>query len=260
VQRVAALLLAALVAGAAAALDVPPLRGRVNDLAGLLAPSTVRELDARLEAYERETGHQLAVLVIPTLEGDPLEDFSIRVVEAWKLGSAGRDDGLLLLIAVAERKARIEVGHGLEGAVTDAVSARVLRDTLGPALAAGIPDKGVRDALDALMLAAAQENTGAEEEEPSRVPMAVFALLWFGLMFAAIALEQARLRGLRGNDRWDRRARRRSGVWIEPGGWGGGYGGGFGSGGFGGGGLGGTGGGFRGGGGSFGGGGASGGW
>ena len=255
-----ALLLAALAAGAAAALDVPPLRGRVNDLAGLLAPSTARELEGKLEAYERETGHQIAVLVIPTLEGDPVEDFSIRVVEAWKLGSGGRDDGLLLLIAVADRKARIEVGHGLEGAVTDAVSARVIRDTLGPALAGGVPDKGVRDALDALMLAAAQENTGAEEAEAPRLPAALFALVWIGLMFAAIAIEQARLRGLRGNDRWNRRARRRGGVWIEPGGWGGGFGGGFGSGGFGGGGFGGTGGGFRGGGGSFGGGGASGSW
>jgi uncharacterized protein len=256
VVRAGALGLTALLAGAAVALDVPPLRARVTDQAGLLAPATARELDQTLARYERETGHQLALLVVPTLAGEALEDYALRVVESWKLGSTGSDDGLLLLIAVAERRARIEVGHGLEGAVTDALSARVLRDTLGPALAAGAPDRGVREALDVLMSAARQEVSGPAQRT-SRMPLALFFLTWFGLAFAALAIERARLRALRGHDRWDRPARGGDRVWIEPAGWGGGFGfpgqrGGFGGG------LGG--GGFRGGGGSFGGGGASGRW
>jgi uncharacterized protein len=254
VARAAALLLTALVAGAAAALDVPAPGNRVADLAGLLAPATVRALEQTLGDYERETGHQFAVLVVPTLGDEALEDYSLRVAERWGLGSATRDDGLLLLIAVAERRARIEVGHGLEGAVTDALSARVLRDTLGPALAAGIPDAGVRDSLDILMRAAREESPG--RPEAPRLPVALFALAWFGLALLALSRERARTRRLRRNTRWDRRGRAGR-VWIEPPGWGGGFGlpgnrGGFG-GGFGGGG-------FRGGGGSFGGGGASGGW
>jgi uncharacterized protein len=256
VSRLGALLLAALLAGPALALDVPPLAARVTDQAGLLAPSTVRELEQKLADYERETGHQFAVLIIPTLADDSLEDFSMRVVEGWKLGSAGRDDGLLLLIAVGDRKARIEVGHGLEGAVTDAVSARVIRDTLGPALAAGIPDVGVRNALDLLMHAGAQENLG-EPEQPSLPPAILSLGVWLALAFALMLLERARLRALRGDGR--RHGRGRPGrVWIGPAGWGGGFGGGFGGGSFGGGGFGG--GGFSGGGGSFGGGGASGRW
>jgi uncharacterized protein len=253
--RAAALLTALLVAWNASALEVPPPGARVTDLAGLLSPAAARALEQQLAAYEQRTGHQFAVLVVASLEGDPLEDFSMRVAEAWKLGGAERDDGLLLVIAVAERRARIEVGHGLEGAVTDALAARVIRGTLAPALAAGLPDDGVREALETLMRAAEEES--ARRDRPSRVPLGLFALFWIGLAVLALLVERARLQGLEGHARDGRRRRRRH-VWIEPAGWGGGLGGfrppgSFGT-------RGGPGGGFRGGGGSFGGGGASGGW
>src|SRR5262249_5845924 len=155
-----------------------------------------------------------ALLVIASLENEALEDYSMRVVESWKLGSAKRDDGLLMLIAVAERRARIEVGHGLEGAITDALSARVLRGTLGPALAAGVPDDGVRESFEILMREAEQESTGPVR---SRAPVAFSLLVWIALAFLALNLERARQRALGGRGR----ARRR--VWVEPAGWGGGF-------------------------------------
>jgi uncharacterized protein len=237
----------------AAALDVPPSNWRVTDLAGLLSPSAVQELEQQLEGYETRTGHQFLVLIVPSLEGEALEDYSLRVAESWKLGSAGRDDGLLLLISVGDRKARIEVGHGLEGAITDALSSRILRGTLGPPLAAGHAEAGIRASLEQLMRAAEQEATGRNS---SPVPPALFVLLWIAFLILAVQLDRARRRALAENHHWGRRRRDRSHVWIEPPGWGGGFGGmGQHGGGFGGGG-----GGFRGGGGSFGGGGASGSW
>jgi len=241
-----------LTASGALALEVPPPGQRVVDRAGLLAASTVAALEQQLAAYETRTGHQLALLVIPSLEGEVLEDYSLRVVEAWELGSAERDDGLLLLISVGDRKARIEVGHGLEGAVTDALSARLIRDTLGPALAAGKPDDGVRETLALLMRAGEGESVG-EQGGATQWPVALFGLTWIALLFLAMSVERRRREALHGHDRWGRRTRPWNHVWIEPAGWGGRTGGWTSGGGFGGGG-------FRGGGGSFGGGGASGSW
>src|SRR5689334_15090548 len=86
------------VASPAAALEVPPLRGRVNDLAGVMSTPEQGGLEQRLKAFEAQTGHQFALLTVPSLEGDSLEDFSIRVVEAWRLGDQKKDDGLLLLV------------------------------------------------------------------------------------------------------------------------------------------------------------------
>ena len=142
---------------AAVALEVPPLTGRVSDLAGLLAPAERARLDEKLSAYERATGHQFAVLLVPSLEGEPLEDYTMRVVEAWKLGRAHGDDGLLLFVALAERRFRIEVGYGLEGVVTDALAAQVERNVLAPAFREKRYGEGVEAALDLLMRAAGGE-------------------------------------------------------------------------------------------------------
>ncbi len=109
------------------ALDVPSLTGRVVDLAHVLPPNTVESLTARLKAHEETTSNQVTVLVLPSLEGEPLESFSHRVATTWKLGQKGTDNGVLLLVAMKERKIRIEVGYGLEGALTDARSAQIIR-------------------------------------------------------------------------------------------------------------------------------------
>jgi uncharacterized protein len=116
----------------ALALEVPPLRGRINDYAGMIQPDKARELEDRLSSFERETGHQIAVLTIPSLEGDPLEDFSIRVAENWKIGQKGFDNGAILLVAQKEHKLRIEVGYGLEGVLPDAIANRIINEIIVP--------------------------------------------------------------------------------------------------------------------------------
>src|SRR6185312_11090463 len=109
-----------------AALDVPPLTGRVVDLAHVLPAQDTQQLSDQLKVHEENTGNQVAVLILPSLEGEPLEEFSHRVATAWKLGRKGTDNGALLLVAIKERKVRIEVGYGLEGVLTDARSAQII--------------------------------------------------------------------------------------------------------------------------------------
>jgi len=140
-----------LVVGPAFALAVPSLDGRVNDHAGLLPHDRAQDLEQRLADYEQKTGHQFVLLTIDSLEGDPLEDFSMRTVEKWKLGRKKVDDGLLLLIAKKERKVRIEVGYGLEGSITDADSSRIIRHVIAPAFRANDYAGGIELAFAALM-------------------------------------------------------------------------------------------------------------
>lgn len=149
----------ALAASPAHAREVPLLRGRVTDEAGALG-ARAAALEQTLAAYERDTGHQFAVLVVRSLEGENLEVFSMKVAERWRLGDRRRDDGLLLLVAIDDRAARIEVGYGLEGAVPDVVAGRVLREHMTPRFAAGDYAGGVEAGLDALMRAARGEALG----------------------------------------------------------------------------------------------------
>ncbi|HBZ72769.1 MAG TPA: hypothetical protein DEP35_24770, partial [Deltaproteobacteria bacterium] len=141
----------------ARALDVPPLRARVNDLAGLLPPERQAQLEERLARYEQETSHQIVLLTVPSLEGDAIEDFSIRVADAWKIGHKGLDNGIIVVIARDERRARVEVGRGLEGAVPDVVASRILRDRMFPLFRAGRVPDGVDAGIEALMAAARGE-------------------------------------------------------------------------------------------------------
>jgi uncharacterized protein len=251
-----ATLLFALVAWArpAYALDVPPLRGHVNDHADMLSPAAEQQLEQRLSNYEAKTQQQFALLTVESLDGDALEDFSMRVVEQWKLGKKGKDDGLLLLIVKSDRKIRFEVGYGLEGDVTDVFTARVTRNVLAPAFRAGQIESGVDQAFTALMQKASGQVVDSEKlsREPAKrrgpSPFGVVALLFLLLPFVLPLL-------------LGRGRSRRGGVFIGGlGGFGGGGFGGFGGGGGGGGFGGGGGGGFSGGGGGFGGGGSSGEW
>jgi uncharacterized protein len=136
---------------------VPVLRARVTDLADLLPPERERALEARLSAFEGETSHQLAVLTVPSLEGEPIESFALRVAEQWKLGDQRVDNGMLLVVAKADRAARVEVGYGLEGVVPDAVAKRVLEDTMFPRFRAGDFPGGIDAACEALIRAARGE-------------------------------------------------------------------------------------------------------
>ncbi|GEM_PF-588660 len=114
------------------ALEVPQLSAPVTDMAGLLSADQAGQLNRLLLDYETETSNQFAVLIIPSLEGEVLESYSIRVAETWALGQADKDNGLLLLVALAERRLRIEVGYGLEGVLTDAFCGRVIDNSIVP--------------------------------------------------------------------------------------------------------------------------------
>jgi uncharacterized protein len=236
--------LLSLVTPRAMALDVPKLAGRVNDLAGLLPASSAAALETRLADYEARTGNQFVLLTVPSLEGDEIASFGIRVAEHWKLGQKGKDNGLILIIAPQDKKMRIEVGYGLEGNVPDAIAARVIRDVLGPSFRRGDFAGGIDAAFGVLMHAASGEGSDALPPEPTSqarkrspfvalLPVLLPLLLFFLLSNAG------------GGGR-----RRGGGFYVGPG-----FGGGFGGGGRHGGG-----GGFGGGGGGFGGGGASGEW
>ncbi len=126
-------LLALLLAGAARAeVPVPPLSTRVTDLTATLDAQQIQALESRLAAFETKKGAQLAVLLVPTTQPETIEQFALRVAEAWKLGRKGVDDGALLLVAKDDRALRIEVGYGLEGALNDATAKRIIAEIITP--------------------------------------------------------------------------------------------------------------------------------
>ena len=133
------------------ALDVPPLTGRVVDRAQVLPADVASSLAHDLEAHEAKTGNQVAVLILPTLEGEPLEEFSHRVAATWKLGQKGTDNGVLLLIALRERKIRIEVGYGLEGTLTDLRAAHIIRQEIVPRFRSGDLPGGIASGVQAIL-------------------------------------------------------------------------------------------------------------
>ncbi len=252
------LALAALLAALPAlglARDVPRLTGPVVDEAGILSAADVRRLDALARAareVEGRRGVQLQFLVVRELDGEPIEQFAIRVAEAWRLGDAARDDGVLLVVAVDDRKVRIEVGNGVEGALTDVQASRIIRSVLTPAFRAGRYGDGLHEAGVQVLRALGALPAGMPErasERPSRSGR------FGGLLGVVLLILVVVLRLTFGGSPF-----RRS-HW-RGGGWGGGLGGGGGGGGWGGGlgGGGGSGGGWSGGGGGFSGGGASGSW
>ncbi len=127
------ILLALLLYGTAQAeVAVPKLTQRVTDLTSTLDAAQRQALDARLAAFESGKGSQIAILILPTTQPETIDQFGIRVAEAWKLGRKGVDDGVLLLIAKDDRKLRIEVGYGLEGALNDATSKRIVSEIITP--------------------------------------------------------------------------------------------------------------------------------
>ena len=111
---------------------VPPLQARVTDLTGTLSREQAASLEAELAQFEKARGSQIAILLVPGTQPESIEAYSIRVAEAWKLGRKGIDDGILVLVAKNDRKLRIEVGRGLEGAVPDAIAKRIVAETIGP--------------------------------------------------------------------------------------------------------------------------------
>ena len=256
------LLLALLAVPGAAALRIPPPPDRrINDYAGALSPAERDRLEQKLIAREPASQNQVVVAIFRSLEGESLEDYSIRLAKAWRIGQKGLDNGVIFLVFLNDRKMRIEVGYGLEGSLTDAVSSSILRDIVAPLFREGRIADGIGAGLDAIDRAIAgtyQRPPGPNRGQPTHgfgwreaLGLVFVGLLLFVLVQNRIQSAALRRRGYTGG----------SSGW----GWGGPFvGGGFGGGGFGGGGFGGGsgggGGGFSGGGGSFGGGGSSGSW
>ena len=173
-------MLAALVlAAVAAAAPTPPAPARwVEDHAAFLSPATRAALDARLEGYERATGHQVVVWIGKTIGGAPLEDWAVQTFAAWKVGRKGLDDGIVMFILAGDRAIDIEVGYGLEDRVPDAIASRIIRDVMTPRLRAGDRDAAVTSGVDALLAAIEGHPwAGAGAERPVTMP----AGEWIGL-------------------------------------------------------------------------------
>jgi uncharacterized protein len=282
VTALAAVWLTAPLVPAGAQQVVPPLTGHLVDTTGTLSDEARATLDTKLTAFEERKGSQIAVLLVGTTAPEAIEQYSLRVAEQWGIGRAGVDDGVVLVVALDDRRMRFEVGYGLEGAVPDALARRIIAETIAPRFYEGDYAGGLDAGLDALI--------GLIDGEPLPVPVArepefePFAALpvilflsvflaplfrrVFGSLFGAATLGAGAgvivwlisslvvagvfigamvfvfaLAGIGTPGRWSSGRR----GWGVPGGFGGGFGGGGGGG-------------FRGGGGRFGGGGASGGW
>ena len=238
---------------AAAEINLPSMpRDYVVDLAGIIDPGARQELNGYLSELEQKTSAQVVVLTVPSLEGKPLEDFSLSVAGKWKLGQKGKDNGVLLLVALKERKYRFEIGYGLEGSLPDSFVGTLGREYLVPNFRRGDYSAGIELAVSAVAQKIAEDagvRISGLENAPVPAPadesggtVNLFNLILAGIFFLIVLGLFLRHPGL-------------FLLFLLGGGGRGGFGGGFGGGGFGGGGS------FGGGGGGgFGGGGASGGW
>jgi uncharacterized protein len=158
--RGAALLALVAAASVVAAVDVPFLTGRVVDNAEILKPATCERVGAALKAHEDATSDQIAVLTVPTLGGESVEEFADRVFAQWKLGQRGKDNGVLVVVAPQDRRMRIEVGYGLEGTLTDVAASRIIRNVMTPAFKDGDYDRGVADGVAAIVATLEGKATG----------------------------------------------------------------------------------------------------
>jgi uncharacterized protein len=240
--------------------EFPPLSGRIVDQARLLNPASYEQIEAKLAALERDTGHQMVVVTVDDLQGLEIEDYGYRLGRTWGIGRATQNDGVLLIVAPKERKVRLEVGYGLEPVLTDAFSAQVIQNHILPHFRTRHFRAGITAGVDAvdrqLRIDPAQAESRALAAEPPRNGAPVGPIVVIGLVFLFIFIaawgaaassggRRRRRRGVAPILIWSAaealsrssRGSRSSSSWS-----GGGFGG------------------FSGGGGSFGGGGASGGW
>lgn len=244
--------------GAGALVPIPDLSHRVTDLTSTLSAAQANALEDKLAAFEAKQGSQIAVLIVPTTQPEEIAQFGIRVADAWKIGRKNVDDGVLLIVAKEDRKMRLEVGYGLEGAIPDAIAKRVIAETITPYFKAGDFAGGIDAGVTQLMRLIEGERLPPPQEAPAgqqnggafifvlfggivagwilsamlgRVMGGMLAglgsgavgALLFGFGFAAflIGLMVFFIVGIR---------QRSYGGWSSGGGFGGGYGGGYGGG------------------------------
>jgi len=169
-------------------LNVPKLKGPVNDLAGILSDDKKTEIENFLFEIEKKSDVQIAVLTIPSLEGENCEEYSLRVAETWQLGSKEKDSGVLLLVAVNDKKMRIEVGYGLEASITDAAAGRIIRNVIAPEFKTGNFGSGIFLGVKAIAGCALQDenmlskiNSSDDDSDGLAIIIGLTALfiIWF---------------------------------------------------------------------------------
>lgn len=179
---------------AAELVAVPALQSPVTDLTQTLTAQQQQSLESMLRSYEQRKGSQIALLLVPSTQPETIEQYSIRVVEQWKLGRSKVDDGVLLVVAKNDHTVRIEVGYGLEGVLTDAVTSRIIRNVIAPQFRQGNFYQGISDGLTRVMELAEGEalpsgdNTNTNRERSNNLP---WPLLIFGLLIVGSALRAA---------------------------------------------------------------------
>ena len=180
---IAALLLCvSILAGAQELQPVPPPSARVVDRTAALSPEQSSRLEARLAAFERKKGAQIAVLIVPTVRPEAIEQYAMRVVESWKLGRKGVDDGALLLVAKNDRRLRIEVGYGLEGALNDATAKRIVSEIVTPRFRQGDFYAGIDAGVEAMIRVVDGESLPPPRKVNSNSGIDFESLLAFGLI------------------------------------------------------------------------------
>jgi uncharacterized protein len=175
---------------------VPPLTGRVVDKTATLSSSDAASLDRTLKDFEARKGSQVAVLIVPTTQPETIEQFSLRVAEAWKIGRKKIDDGAILVVAKDDRKLRIEVGYGLEGALTDVTAKRIIDEVITPKFRSGDFAGGISDGVNRILRvvdgeplpapAQRQQNSGLLSQLDPFNPFVIVAVIVVGGIFRGI--------------------------------------------------------------------------
>lgn len=169
---------------------VPPLTGQVMDHAQILSSETRQTLSDLLRAHEDSTGNQIAILTINALQGEAIESFALRAARSYELGTSEHSNGVLLVVALEERKVRIEVGYGLEGALPDVTAAQIIRNEIVPHFRNDDYDRGVEAGTTAILEAVAGEYVASEGEEipPLFVRLIFGTVIGFGLVLAGVGV------------------------------------------------------------------------
>jgi uncharacterized protein len=165
-------------------LEVPKLQGYVNDYAGMITPSAKSKLEDGLRAFEQSDSTQIVILTVPSLEGENLEEFGIKVAEAWKIGQKGKDNGAILIVSKQDRKIRIEVGYGLEGRLTDLAAGRIIDLVIKPRFQQGDFDGGFIAGVSSMIAATRGEfkaEPGPVRQRQRGVPPFLSIFLFFGI-------------------------------------------------------------------------------
>jgi uncharacterized protein len=182
-------------------LDVPKIQSYVNDYAGMISPSVRSKMEGELRAFEQSDSTQIVILTVPSLEGENIEEFSIKVAEAWKIGQQQKDNGILLIVSKQERKIRIEVGRGLEGKLTDLMAGRIIDQVIKPRFKQGDFDGGFITGTSALVDATRGEfkaEQGPVQRRQKGFPPFLTFLLFFGIFVLILGSFSRILGGIAG--------------------------------------------------------------